>query len=496
MSLDLLDNLLKFKEPHRLSQEKMEQAVALAAEIEKRQRGNKIDTFYATAENRRQYPKHMRFFELGKEYRERLFLAANRVGKTEGGILYETVLHATGLYPDWWNGRRFSHPVECWVGGDTGTSVRDILQSKLLGKPGEFGTGLIRADSLLGEPSSKRGIPDAVETIYVKSAHGGTSTIQLKTYEQGREAWQGTSKHVVAFDEEVPEDIAGEGVMRTMDCDGIVLYGYTPLNGMTEVTQKFVDGEDADIRTYVQASWDDVPHLSAKAKEELLRLTPLHLRKVRSKGEVAQGIGAIYPVDIEKLLIDPFPLPKHFARGFALDVGWNCTAALFGAINRETDILYVYDLHYQGEQEPVIHASAIKRRGRMPGLFDPAARGRSQVDGRQVLAQYQKEGLILIPAENAVEAGILEVWTRAIEGRLRIFRGACRDLEREWGMYHRDNKGQVVKKNDHALDALRYLVMGQINMSYTLGDSQANYAYTSGGTRYMTSMPQRARHGR
>ena len=495
MSLELLDNLLKFQAPHRLSQQKLEEAAALAAEIEKREAGNKIDTYYATAENRRQYPKHMEFFRRGAHYRERLFIAANRVGKTEGGILYETVLHATGQYPDWWAGRRFNHAVECWVGGDTGTSVRDILQFKLLGKKGEFGTGLIRADLLAGEPSAKRGISDAVETIYVRSAHGGISTIQLKTYEQGREAWQGTSKHVVAFDEEVPEDIAGEGLMRTMDCDGIVIYGYTPLNGMTEVTQKFLDGEDDDIRTYVQASWDDVPHLTEKAKNELLRATPLHLRNVRSKGMVAQGVGAIYPMLFEKLLCDPFPLPQWWGKGYALDVGWNTTAALFGAIDRQSDTLYIYDLHYEHEQKPVVHAAAIKRRGRMAGMIDPAARGRSQHDGEKLMESYQKEGLLLVPAENAVETGLLEVWTRATEGRLKVFRGKCPDLEREWGMYHRDNKGQVVKKNDHALDCLRYLCMGHLHMGYTSADTEVHYAYTSGGARYLTSMPQK-RHGR
>lgn len=496
--MDEIDKLIAFAEPpvHRLTQEKLEEAAALADEIKKRELGNKIDTYYSTAAIRKQYPKHMEFFEKGRQYRERLFLAANRVGKTEGGILYETTLHATGEYPDWWTGRRFDHAVECWVGGDTGTSVRDILQFKLLGKKGNFGTGLIRADLLVGEPSAKRGISDAVETIYVRSKWGGTSTIQLKTYEQGREAWQGTSKHVVAFDEEVPEDIAGEGVMRTMDCNGIVMYGYTPLNGMTEVTQKFLDGDNEDIRTCIQATWDDVPHLTESAKAELLRLTPLHLRKVRSRGEVAQGVGAIYPLDFDRMEIDPIPIPAWWPKGYGMDVGWNCTAAIFGAIDRETDILYIYGQHYQGQELPSTHASAIKRRGRMTGLIDPAARGRSQIDGQKLIEEYRGEGLLLITANNAVEAGILGVWTRAVEGRLKIFRGCCPDLKREWGMYHRDKNSQIVKKNDHALDALRYLCNSHMHLSYTTGSEQAHYAYTSNGTRYLTSMPSKVRHGR
>jgi phage terminase large subunit-like protein len=494
--IELLDQFLQFANPpvHRLTQEKLEEAVALAAEIKKREQQNRIDTFYPTPENRKAYPVHMEFFARGRQYRERLFMAANRVGKTEGAILYETVLHATGEYPEWWPGRRFAKPVECCVGGDTGTTVRDILQFKLLGKKGEFGTGLIRGSLLVGEPSAKRGISDAVETIYVKSVHGGTSTIQLKTYEQGREAWQGTSKDVVAFDEEVPEDIAGEGVMRTMDCDGMVLYGYTPLNGMTEVTQKFLDGENADIRCYVNATWDDVPHLSEAAKTELLRLTPIHLRAARSKGVPTQGVGSIYPMEIEQLHCDPFPIPKWYPRGYALDVGWNRTAALWCALDRETDTMYLYDEHYESQQEPVVHASAIKRRGkRLLGQIDPAARGRSQKDGESLLNLYRNEGLLLVPADNAVEAGLLAVWTRATEGRLRIFRGKCPNLEKEWRMYHRDKNGQVVKKNDHLLDGLRYLCNGHQHISYTTDDG--NFAYTPGGTKYLTSLPSK-RYGR
>ena len=492
MSIELLDSLLRFQTPHRLSAEKMQEAQQLAAELKRRELTNKIDKYYATAENRKQYPVHMRFFAHGLTHRERLFMAANRVGKTEGAILYECVLHATGEYPDWWPGRRFNHPVECWVGGDTGTSVRDILQYKLLGAKGEFGTGLIRGSLLNGEPSSKRGITDAVETIYVKSAHGGTSTIQLKTYEQGREAWQGTSKHVVAFDEEVPEDIAEEGLLRTMDCDGIVLYGYTPLKGMTEVTQKFIDEENPEIRIYVQAGWDDVPHLSEQAKKDMIKLTKPHLLKARSKGIPTQGAGSVYPIDFERLECDPFPIPKHYARGYGLDVGWNKTAGIFGALDRDSDILYIYSEHYEGEEVPSVHADAIKRRGKLQGFIDPAARGRSQIDGEQLLQLYRDLGLMLAIADNTVETGIYEVWQRAVEGRLKVFKN-CRNLGREWGMYHRDKNGKIVKKNDHALDALRYLVMKLTALGYNT--DHVNYAYTSSGARYLTSLPPK-RYGR
>ena len=70
---------------------------------------SKLREFYPeTGPLRRElYPRHLEFFAAGRKHRERLMLAANRVGKTEGVGGYEVALHLTGAYPDWWPGRRF-----------------------------------------------------------------------------------------------------------------------------------------------------------------------------------------------------------------------------------------------------------------------------------------------------------------------------------------------------------------------------------------------------
>ena len=44
------------------------------------------------------YQKHLAFF--ASRERERLMIAANRIGKTQAGA-YETTAHLTGLYPKW-----------------------------------------------------------------------------------------------------------------------------------------------------------------------------------------------------------------------------------------------------------------------------------------------------------------------------------------------------------------------------------------------------------
>ena len=80
-----------------------EALAAAVAERHRRTRERKIGTYYPdTGPLRRElYPKHLKFFEAGSRYRERMMMAANRVGKTEGVGGYELVLHLTGEYPSW-----------------------------------------------------------------------------------------------------------------------------------------------------------------------------------------------------------------------------------------------------------------------------------------------------------------------------------------------------------------------------------------------------------
>lgn len=209
----------------------------------------------------------------------------------------------------------------------------------------------------------------------------------------------------------------------------------------------------------VQAGWSHVPHLDEDTKRELLESTPPHLREARSQGVPSLGTGAIYPIPVEEITVNPFAIPPNWKRGYALDVGWNRTAAVWGAQDPVDLTLYLYAEHYRGQAEAPVHAAAIKARGEwIHGAIDPAARGRAQHDGTQLIVKYQDAGLKLVPAKNAVEAGIHLVWQLLSTGRLKIFTTMQNFLE-EYRNYHRDENGKIVKEDDHALDAGRYLCM-------------------------------------
>jgi len=172
-------------------------------------------------------------------------MAANRFGKTECGAA-EGAIHLTGLYPDWWDGKRFDQPVRMWAAGVTNESTRDVVQAKLMGPPSrreEWGTGYIPL-AAIGETSMGRGTPDALDTVSIRHISGGFSTLQFKSYERGREKWQGAALEVVWMDEESPMDIYTEALTRTNETGGIVYTTFTPLQGISEVVHRFLYGDD------------------------------------------------------------------------------------------------------------------------------------------------------------------------------------------------------------------------------------------------------------
>ena len=211
--------------------------------------------------------------------------------------------------------------------------------------------------------------------------------------------------------------------------------------------------------------WEDVPHIDAAAQAEMIASYSPHERDARTKGIPSLGAGAIYPVPESDIICEPFEFPIYFRHVYGLDVGWNRTAAIWAAIDPETDIAYLYSEHYRGHAEPPIHAEAIRGRGIwIPGVIDPAARGRGSGDGEQLFQSYTQLGLLLSAANNAVEDGIYHVWSRLSTGRLKVFK-TLQNWLMEYRIYRRDEKGRVVKECDHLMDATRYLVKSGIQIA-------------------------------
>jgi len=166
---------------------------------------------------------------------------------------------------------------------------------------------------------------------------------------------------------------------------------------------------------------------------------------------------AIYTVPESEIAIDSIEIPRHWPRAFGMDVRFTETAALWGALDPQTRILYVYSEHYQSNAEPATHSQGIRSRGkRIPGLIDPTANGRSPSDGFNLLRIYQELGLDLEPVADSEQSGICEVLQRMKSGQLKVFR-TLENFYREYRLYRRNEQGQVVKQHDLLMNCLRYL---------------------------------------
>lgn len=203
----------------------------------------------------RPYAKQRAFHDAGKSFDERLFMAGNQLGKTWAGG-FEWAIHLTGRYPDWWNGRVFDKPVRFWAAGVTGESTRDNPQRVLVGPPQQDelrGTGAVPFDTLK-DCTPSRGLPDALDSIVVRHGGGGDvqageSVCSFKSYEKGRQKWQGETLEGVWYDEEPPLEIYSEGKTRTNATGGINIVTFTPLLGMSDVVMLFLAEDDIKALT-------------------------------------------------------------------------------------------------------------------------------------------------------------------------------------------------------------------------------------------------------
>lgn len=436
---------------------------------------------------RHNYPRHMEFFEAGARYKERLLMAANRVGKTEAGA-FEATCHLTGEYPSWWKGRRFLTPVDGWTAGDTSLTVRDIQQLKMLGRWGEFGTGMIPAERII-KALPKNGVPEAVESVQVRHISGGISTLGFRSYDQGRLAFQGTSKHFVWPDEEPPADVYAEMVTRTMDVSGTVFITFTPLRGLSPTVIQFMPkgkilkGEEGKF--VVQATWDDAPHLSPQQRDELWRALPAHEREARSKGIPQLGSGRIFPVAEEVFREGVIQIPDHWVRIIGMDFGWDHpTAAAWLAWDRDADVVHVYDIYRASGSDvlrergvpgtPIVHAAAMKRHGDwIPVAWPMDGLQHDKGSGMQLAQQYrdQELNMLMEPAQFeetdedgetrasrvSVEAGVAMMLDRMQTGRLRVA-AHLQEFWEEFRLYHRKD-GKIIKEGDDVISAIRYGLM-------------------------------------
>lgn len=458
-------------------------------------------------------PKQASFHKAGEEAIERLFLAGNRTGKTYCGCI-EDAIHLTGVYPDWWEGHKFNHPIVAWVASENYEITRNVLQFKLIGGYSQNGAktiGLIHP-SLILKKAMLSGVNGAVDYVHIKHSSGGFSSLYFKSYKQGREKFQGARCHLIHLDEEPPKDVYTECAMRLSDVDGVgqgrLILTMTPLKGYTEMMSYFLEQRIEKLKTdniqsveelanqekyeiirtnpeitingkyYIQATWDDNLHLSEDTKKQLRATLKPYELEAREKGIPSVGSGLVYQVQESDFLIEPIEIKPYWACVFGMDVGFFApTAVVFLAHDRDNDILYVYKEYSVSEKTAAQHAYSLKLMGCdwIPGVCDPAVNQGSQRDGEKLIDDYAKAGLYLRKGKYAKELAVDNVLERIRTGRFKVFNTCCKFME-EWRGYSRDDKGKIMKGRDHLMNALEFAMLDGLPIAKTKRQVEMRYS--------------------
>jgi phage terminase large subunit-like protein len=418
------------------------------------------------------YPKQRELFAAGATARERLLKAANQSGKSFAASL-EISYHATGRYPPWWEGWRTTKPVRIWVCSETSILLRDVMQSLLFGPPGlddDFGSGSVPLDLIEGRPSMARGITDAYDTVQVRHASGGISTIKFRSYQAGRKAFQGATLDLIVFDEEPPLDVYSEGVTRITATNGRALMIYTPMGGAGEVTRRFTDQASPD-RALIKMTLYDVAvpgsHMTLEMVETIKRNCLPYEMKTRVYGEDMQGSGSIFPIDEEDIKEAPIvDVPLHWHKLWCIDFGINHPfAAVLMLYDADADCVHVHRAIRVKNQTPLQHAVPMKAiAAGVPVAWPHDGDNREAGTGESLVKLYRDQDLRMLgqraqfeDGSISTERGLLEIYQRMTTGRFKVSSLLTEWFE-EFRSYHRKD-GQIVKLYDDLMSASRIGIM-------------------------------------
>ena len=236
------------------------------------------------------------------------------------------------------------------------------------------------------------------------------------------------------------------------------------------------------IRTLITTNtFDNKTNLPEDYIPNLEKL-PARLKERHLYGSDADMEGACFDYfRASRDIVNPYDIPAGWDRILGLDHGvTNPTAVLWAAIDFDGKVI-VYDEHYESGKTVDYHSDQIKARDNsrvVDWLIDPSCQNRiNQRDGMifSIIDEYRDHGLNFRSANNEVLAGINRVNEYFESGKLVIFKN-CINLIREIENYkwkslkpgvYKNQPDQPVKKDDHACDVLRYLIMSRPSSSQT-----------------------------
>ncbi len=372
--------------------------------IDKKLKENRLEIYNVGKVHKTQIAFHK------SDKRKKAMFGGNRTGKTVGGAV-EAVSHAIG-----YSRFRKIKPSSGWVVSLTNEVQRDVAQKEILKwLPKKEIKNYVIRHGRKDDPENS-----IIDKIILKNG----CTIGFKTCEQGRESFQGTSQGWIWFDEEPPEEIYKECLMRIMDTRGYMWFTMTPLKGLTFVYNLIYlnEADDPNVE-YWMMEWEDNPWLLQEEIDEMIRNMSEEEREARQYGKFTSLCGFAFPELKKEIHIREIePIPEYCKKYVALDYGLDALAAGWFWIDkfgyaRLYKILYKKNLIISEAAKEILKYNGtdnIEHYYAPPDLW-----ARRNDTGKSAFDIFRENGIVLIKSSNDRESGWMNVheWLRPFETR-------------------------------------------------------------------------------
>lgn len=412
-------------------------------------------------------------------------IASNRSGKSYS-VTWLLACHLTGLYPDDYEGLRYEEAIDSWIMSPTAENFCQAggLQEYLIGLVGQYGTGWI-PKSCIERIETGMGTKGFVKKIYIRHISGGISTLEYKSYSQGQGVLMGGSVDLIVVDEEPKDDKivpqCGARIMQAKSKQGRLLLCFTPELGMTEVVKECFEGKWHSGMERITV-WD-VSFITPEKIEEMKKTYPERQWDMRLKGIPSIGRGAVFPHQEHeiKYYSSDVEIQPHWICAAAIDFGYlpDPCAILFGALDPDNGVYYVFKEFYETEKSVAEIAGWIKRFAPSIPVIYPADGNRKQqaIDGATLVDMFKLEGVNMAERVDYGKAGERETghtYMRTLfrQGQLYIADN-CVNWFKEFRVYQYDEKGKTDHCQDHAMDAMRYLLQKIDKVGISWAEAQA-----------------------
>lgn len=428
------------------------------------------------------------------EAKEKQFIGGNRSGKTVSSVL-ECIFRLTKTHPYRPELNAISGPIR---GRLVCVSFTEGLQEIILPLFKQW---------LPSEYLINRDWDDSYSAERKKLTLANGSTLTFMTYEQKTEKFAGTSLHFTAFDEEPPEIIWQECIMRLLDTDGDWWIAMTPVEGSTWTYTKIFEPYQKGERPYtlvVTANTTDNPYINQEAFDRTFANFDGDDASARAAGEYNFNSNLIYKSFNKNSHVLPgsWRPDRNWRVYTSLDSGWRHPAAWLWIAVHESGRIIVFHEIVVSEKTVASLAKDVLKFEQENGVQvynrtgDPALLQTKEHTGTSIKQEYAKHGIYInvdsVPrGPGSVDNGINKVTTyldarvrvRASDGVIDTFsmlmmtEEGCPKLIGEFEKYqwkkHSSRKiayekaplKEPEKKNDDAIDALRYFVTLQDDLT-------------------------------